>query len=449
VLPAADDPRASCSSPTSSPSRQQLLASTPSLDRLERVTFVVRGAVVLCAFVVFLSAPSLVTYPLLFWPALGVAAIYTVAAILASGRLSLRALQVVLTCCDAGLTLLLFAATGGTSSLPVAILFLVAVTVAHRFGLVAGAVPMVAIIAGFTVVALTSPSPLGHSIAPRSLTITWWDLYFAMAFVLAGTLTAMAREELSIRMRLEARAADAAFSRSMERLAASERSDTIRGILHDLTSPLSSIISLSQHLEGLFERSSTTSDPEVRTAHLLHENATYLADICDALRRSVQGPDPLAAFAPAGTRTVALRPLMEAAIEAALTTSPITLSVTPADALVVLDPTIVNRLVRNLVENAVRYNPPHAPPVRVKVIVTRSTMRVMVHDNGPGLRPDEEQLAIRKGTRLHDDPNGGQGLGLWIVDQLVRNCGGTFSLFTPPGGGLCAAFEIPIGRPDV
>lgn len=418
-----------------------------ALDRLERTTFVVRAAVVLSGFVVFLSFPNLVFYPALLWPTLGVAAAYAIVGIGATRHLRLRTLQIALTACDAGLTLLLIAATGGSNSLAVVILFLITITVVRRFGMPMGSIPMVLILGAFSAVALVVPSPTTGLLAGRGLSLAWWDVYLVFTFVLAGTLAEMERTEHDMRVTLQEDAAKAAFLQSLDEYAVAERQDTIRSILHDLASPLSSVLALSRHLSELLGGSFASDAAEQRTMHLIYQNATYLADMMDMLRRSVLGPNAMGAFEQAQTQVIQLEEFVESAVATARKTAPVSSSVTPVGSTVIADPTILNRLIRNLVENAVRYNPPGAPPVTLQVILAGTALRVIVYDHGPGLGPGEEQLAIRKGTRLHGDPAADHGLGLWIVDQLVARCGGKLSLSTPSHGGLVAAFEIPVELP--
>lgn len=420
---------------------------TATLDRLERTTFLVRAGVVLSAFAVFLGFPGLVFYPIVLWPTLGIAAVYAIVGIVATRHLRIRTLQVVLTACDAGLTLLLIAATGGSNSLAVVILFLITITVVRRFGMKGGSAPMVVILGVFSAVALVVPSPATGLLAGRGLSLGWWDVYLIFAFVLAGTLAEMERTEREMRVALQEEASRAAFRQSLDDYVATERQDTVRSILHDLASPLSSVLALSRHLNDLLDRSSNADDVQRRTVHLIYQNAMYLADMMDMLRRSAMSANAMGAFAHTQAQVVQLSELVEGAVATARKAAPVSTSVIPAESMVIVDPTVLNRLIRNLVENAVRYNPPECPPVTVEVTLTGATLRVVVHDHGPGLAAGEEQIAIRKGTRLHGEPAGDHGLGLWIVDQLVTHCGGKLSLSTPATGGLMATFEVPVELP--
>jgi two-component system, OmpR family, osmolarity sensor histidine kinase EnvZ len=79
----------------------------------------------------------------------------------------------------------------------------------------------------------------------------------------------------------------------------------------------------------------------------------------------------------------------------------------------------------NLVQNAFEYG---APPVNVRSELTPSSLRLSVEDHGAGLSPKEWQEALRPFKRLRTTPGSGHtGLGLAMVDRLVRACGGNMA----------------------
>jgi signal transduction histidine kinase len=65
-----------------------------------------------------------------------------------------------------------------------------------------------------------------------------------------------------------------------------------------------------------------------------------------------------------------------------------------------------------------------------------------VEDDGPGLDPEMRAEVVRRGTRL-DERTPGSGLGLSIVDELVRAYGGSMSLGDSELGGLGVTVELP------
>ena len=68
--------------------------------------------------------------------------------------------------------------------------------------------------------------------------------------------------------------------------------------------------------------------------------------------------------------------------------------------------------------------------------------RLVVEDDGPGLPPDRRGEVLKRGARL-DESAPGSGLGLSIVDELVRAYGGRIALDASEHGGLKISIELP------
>ncbi|MFO1318864.1 MAG: ATP-binding protein [Burkholderiales bacterium] len=109
-----------------------------------------------------------------------------------------------------------------------------------------------------------------------------------------------------------------------------------------------------------------------------------------------------------------------------------------------IKPLAMQRLITNLVDNALRYAP---GPVEVETRHEGQTAVVSVLDRGPGIREADLDKATQPFTRLNDarSDTGGAGLGLAIVDRIARLHGGYLRLRPRAGGGLEARVELPIG----
>lgn len=99
-------------------------------------------------------------------------------------------------------------------------------------------------------------------------------------------------------------------------------------------------------------------------------------------------------------------------------------------------------VLRNLIDNAVRYSPP-GTTVAVTATHRAGTLTVTVDDQGPGV-PDPE-AALRPFTRGEGQHVEGSGLGLAIVDELVRHLGGRLQIMSSPQTptGTTVRVEIP------
>jgi signal transduction histidine kinase len=112
------------------------------------------------------------------------------------------------------------------------------------------------------------------------------------------------------------------------------------------------------------------------------------------------------------------------------------------------DPGAVARVVRILIDNALRYSPP-GRPVRVIPAYHGEQATVEVCDDGPGVGPDDRELIFERFHR-GSSGSGGFGLGLAIGRELAARMGGTLELLPDtPGEGarfrLALRIELPSG----
>lgn len=134
-----------------------------------------------------------------------------------------------------------------------------------------------------------------------------------------------------------------------------------------------------------------------------------------------------------------------AALVPAALNKQIEVSVNIADALLVLhgDRQLLNEMLANLVDNAIRYTPPGGR-VDVEVRMTGSMLVVTVADNGPGIPVAERQRVLERFYRGSDVSAEGSGLGLAIAHEIVILHRGRIDLATASqASGLRVTVEIP------
>ena len=101
-------------------------------------------------------------------------------------------------------------------------------------------------------------------------------------------------------------------------------------------------------------------------------------------------------------------------------------------------------LIRNLVDNAVRYTPERGM-VRVSVSRDASGCRLTVSDNGPGIPPEARELVLRRFHRLDQGKQPGSGLGLAIVARIAELHRADFQLDRSDiTKGLIVAVQFPV-----
>jgi signal transduction histidine kinase len=123
----------------------------------------------------------------------------------------------------------------------------------------------------------------------------------------------------------------------------------------------------------------------------------------------------------------------------------ITFRVHPIDATVLSDPILLERILNNLISNAIRYVP-HNGIVLVACRKRGEHIRIEVRDNGTGIPEHEQQNIFKEFVQLANkarDRSKGLGLGLAIVDRLSRLMEHPISLRSAPQRGSNFAIEIP------
>ena len=112
------------------------------------------------------------------------------------------------------------------------------------------------------------------------------------------------------------------------------------------------------------------------------------------------------------------------------------------DPIVPLRATAFSRLLSNVISNGFRY----ADRVEVKASRRKKWLRIEVHDNGPGIAPEQREEVFKPFVRLDEARNldaSGTGLGLSIARDIAHNHGGEIELGESPLGGLCVYLRLP------
>jgi PAS domain S-box-containing protein len=219
---------------------------------------------------------------------------------------------------------------------------------------------------------------------------------------------------------------------------------------HDLRQPLSAILFL---VTGLVRRVEDSSELRMLQAigNAVHAMKVSVDNQVDFARLGSGVPVP--AYAPR-IGEVAVNPVLT---RLALEFAPIAaskglgLSVMPCSAVIRSDQQMLERMLRNLVFNAVRYTD------RGRVLIgcrrRGGELIIEVHDTGRGIDPEERPRVVepfyRSARSLHQHP-GGLGLGLTVVESMSRLMGHRLELRSKVGRGsvfmLAAAMSRPAAR---
>ncbi|SEG10441.1 two-component system, OmpR family, sensor histidine kinase KdpD [Actinacidiphila yanglinensis] len=115
---------------------------------------------------------------------------------------------------------------------------------------------------------------------------------------------------------------------------------------------------------------------------------------------------------------------------------------------VLADPPLLERIIANLLANAVRHAPAQHPVVlTASALGDRVELRVV--DRGPGLPERDRERAFEPFQRMGDHDNGtGLGLGLALARGLTEAMHGSLTPEDTPGGGLTMVLSLPSAGPE-
>jgi two-component system osmolarity sensor histidine kinase EnvZ len=113
----------------------------------------------------------------------------------------------------------------------------------------------------------------------------------------------------------------------------------------------------------------------------------------------------------------------------------------------------IQRLINNLLENARKYGhlPDGEPVIEISLKLHRQQVIIEIQDAGPGV-PEADIERIKRPFARGDQARGqakGAGLGLAIVDRIVKRLGGQWRIANRPQGGLTVTLELPLQAPGL
>lgn len=115
---------------------------------------------------------------------------------------------------------------------------------------------------------------------------------------------------------------------------------------------------------------------------------------------------------------------------------------------VLADAVLLQRVLVNLLTNAIRFSPPGSPPI-IGASEFGGTVEVRVVDHGPGIPEDRRDAVFVPFQRLGDTDNTtGIGLGLALSKGFVEGMGGQIDAEDTPGGGLTMVVSLPADNPN-
>jgi two-component system sensor histidine kinase KdpD len=121
----------------------------------------------------------------------------------------------------------------------------------------------------------------------------------------------------------------------------------------------------------------------------------------------------------------------------------VTVSIPPELPLVAMDDVLVEQVLLNLLDNAVKHTPPESA-IRIIATATDRKVTVEIADHGPGLPAGEQDRVFEKFYQAGPRTRQGAGLGLAICRGIVEAHGGRIWAHNLPEGGVAFLFTLPL-----
>jgi two-component system sensor histidine kinase KdpD len=224
-----------------------------------------------------------------------------------------------------------------------------------------------------------------------------------------------------------------------------EQADRLRSALlaavgHDLRTPLAAATAAVSSLRSTDVTWSDNDREELLTTaeESLQRLAGLVSDLLDASRVE-------AGVLPISLAVVGLDEIVPLALDdLAVAPGRITVEVASDLPAVLCDPVLVQRVLVNLLSNALRYSPSAPLLITGSSFARRVELRVI--DRGPGIHPDKLAEAFQPFQRLGDlDNTTGVGLGLSLSKGFMEAMGGSLDAEDSPGGGLTMVISLAVG----
>jgi two-component system, OmpR family, sensor histidine kinase KdpD len=251
-------------------------------------------------------------------------------------------------------------------------------------------------------------------------------------------LAAFAAQAAAVRERdrLASRAEEAALVEEADRT----RSALLAAVSHDLRSPLASAKAAVTSLRS--DRVEWTPSARAELLATADESLDRLTGLIENLLDMSRLEAGALGVSLAAVALDELVPLVLDALGADATRVrvkvPETLPEVRADAV------LLERVLVNLLGNALRYSPSSSPPL-VSASCHAGLMEIRVVDCGPGVPETQSEQLFAPFQRLGDrDNTTGVGLGLALSRGLTEAMGGTLAAEDTPGGGLTMTITLPV-----
>ncbi|WP_300700607.1 HAMP domain-containing sensor histidine kinase [Bacteroides sp.] len=223
-----------------------------------------------------------------------------------------------------------------------------------------------------------------------------------------------------------------------------KREDSINGTIHDLKAPLNSVLATLGWLQ-----SDETNLPKKKAVEISRAEVRHLVCNIESLLVTVRKDRKRLILKKEEIDILHLTEMVKHSMDALYRAKPHTIEIVdelPVGVKVIADGLYIENVIRNLMENALKYSD-DGVKVKVTLSIVNSMLRVSVQDNGWGIAPKYQQKLFRQ---FYQVPRGeerickGYGIGLAQSKYIIDEHKGKIKVESAKEKGSIFTFTIPL-----
>ena len=240
------------------------------------------------------------------------------------------------------------------------------------------------------------------------------------------------------RVRLSEQAKDVSLQVESETL----RNSLLSAISHDLRTPLTRILGAASTLVEQNETLSPVTRHEFALA--IQDEAQHMADLMSKILDMARLTAGKLVLHSEWNAVEEIIGSALARLDSALNGRKVNLNIPDYLPLVKVDAVLVQQVLINLIDNAIKYSP-LGSPLDIHAELASDKLIIAVADRGPGIPPEQSEKLFEKFHRLNpESPQTGVGLGLTLCRSIMEAHDGRVAVKARSGGGSQFELEFPV-----
>ncbi|MGY6214933.1 ATP-binding protein [Methylolobus aquaticus] len=243
------------------------------------------------------------------------------------------------------------------------------------------------------------------------------------------------------RTRLAEQAKEASLKVEAEAL----RNSLLGAISHDLRTPLTRIMSAAGILAE--QQDQLTCDEQRELSTFIQDEAERISELTTKILDMARIAGGTIALQREWNTAEEIVGATLTRLDRVLDGRPVNIQLADTMPLLWADPVLLQQVLSNLIENAIKYTPASSP-IDISGNRTADGLKLEVADRGPGIPDGFEARIFDKFFRIEpESPHGGAGLGLALCRAIVEAHDGHISAANRTGGGTVFTLSLPIHEP--